>query len=148
RRSHVSRLATDAGGCRGRLDAAGESQLGELSLAARHPCAALELPRHELLPFTADSVVTRYSLVVVALIAATGSASAQDAAPFPAPKTEPPIVTPGRTNADPPSDAIVLFNGKDLSQWRGADGGAAKWNVRDGYVEVAPGTGEIATAQR
>ena len=90
----------------------------------------------------------RSSLLAV-ILAASGSVTvrAQDPQPFPAPAVEPRIVTPGSTNADPPSDAIVLFNGKDLSQWRGADGGAAKWNVRDGYVEVAPGAGEIATAQ-
>jgi hypothetical protein len=74
-------------------------------------------------------------------------AMAQEAGPFPPPKTEPPIVTPGRTSADPPSDAIVLFNGRDLSHWRGKDG-AAKWNVRDGYLEVAPGAGDIRTADK
>jgi len=92
--------------------------------------------------------VKQLRLVALALTAVTGSALAQDAAPFPAPATEPRIVTPGKTNSDPPSDAIVLFNGKDLSQWRATDGGAAKWNVRDGYVEVAAGTGEIATVQQ
>jgi len=86
------------------------------------------------------------ALVFVALPIA--GARAQDPGPFPAPKTEPPIVTPGRTSADPPSDAIVLFNGKDLSHWRGKDGGAAPWTIRDGYVEVAPGTGDIATAEK
>ena len=75
-------------------------------------------------------------------------AMAQEPGPFPPPKTEPPIVTPGKTSADPPSDAIVLFNGKDLSRWRDKDGGAAKWNVRDGYVEVAPGTGDIFTSDK
>ncbi len=34
---------------------------------------------------------------------------------------EPPVVTPGATNAEPPSDAIVLFNGKDKSHWKNAD---------------------------
>jgi len=93
-------------------------------------------------------VVIRYlSALLVPAVVAT-AVRAQDAAPFPPPRTEPPIVTPGKTNADPPSDAVVLFNGKDLSQWRSADGSAAKWVVRDGYVEVAPGTGDIATAQQ
>lgn len=76
------------------------------------------------------------------------AALAQDAAPFPAPTRAPAIVTPGKANTDPPSDAIVLFDGKNLSQWHAADGSAAKWNVRDGYVEVAPGTGEIITNQQ
>jgi len=93
-------------------------------------------------------VVTRLTFVVCALAALTNVAAAQDAAPFPPPKTEPAIVTPGRANTDPPSDAIVLFNGKDLAQWRGSDGAAAKWNVRDGYVEVAAGSGDISTVQK
>jgi hypothetical protein len=61
---------------------------------------------------------------------------------------EPPIVTPGRTSVDPPSDAVVLFDGKSLASWRSSDGSPAKWLVRDGYMEVAPGTGDIATAER
>jgi hypothetical protein len=45
---------------------------------------------------------------------------------------EPPVVTPGKTNADPPSDAVVLFNGKDLSAWENGD----KWIVKDGVATV------------
>jgi len=73
---------------------------------------------------------------------------AQDPQPFSPPKTAPPIVTPGRTNSDPPSDAIVLFDGKDLSRWRTDNGGPPKWIVRDGYMEVAPGAGDIMTADK
>ena len=88
-------------------------------------------------------------ITLAGLIAFTAAgAMAQEPGPFPPPKTEPAIVTPGRTSADPPSDAIVLFNGKDLSRWRDKDGGAAKWNVRDGYVEVAPGAGDIVTSDK
>lgn len=47
----------------------------------------------------------------------------------------------------PPSDAIVLFGGHDLAKWLASDGSTAKWIVRDGYLEVAPGTGAIHTAQ-
>jgi hypothetical protein len=43
---------------------------------------------------------------------------------------EPEVVTPGPTAADPPSDAVVLFDGKDLSKWKNGD----KWEVRDGYA--------------
>jgi hypothetical protein len=71
----------------------------------------------------------------------------QDAAPFPAPKQEPRIVTPGKTSADPPADAVVLFDGKSLASWRTSDGGPAKWLVRDGYMEIAAGTGDILTAE-
>ena len=89
----------------------------------------------------------RFAAAGLIALTATG-AMAQEPGPFPPPKTEPPIVTPGQTSADPPSDAIVLFNGKDLSRWRDKDGGAAKWNVRAGYVEVAPGAGDIFTSDK
>lgn len=94
-------------------------------------------------------MVKRAAFIAPVLIALTaGAMPAQEPGPFPPPKTEPAIVTPGRTSADPPSDAIVLFNGRDLSHWRGKDGSAAAWTVRDGYVEVAPGTGDITTADK
>ena len=51
---------------------------------------------------------------------------------------EPPVVTPG-LNGAPPSDAIVLFDGKDLSSWKGDDNGAPHWKVKDGYAEVHDG---------
>jgi hypothetical protein len=51
---------------------------------------------------------------------------------------EPPIVTPG-TNGSPPSDAIVLFDGKDLSAWKGVDGGPAKWKIEDGVLVMNGG---------
>jgi 3-keto-disaccharide hydrolase len=91
----------------------------------------------------------RHSLTALGFVALlTSGLGAQEPGPFLPPKTEPPIVTPGRTNADPPSDAIVLFGGKDLSRWRSQDGSPAKWTIRDGYVEVAPGTGDIVTADK
>ena len=46
-----------------------------------------------------------------------------------------------------PSDAVVLFNGSDLSNWRTMDGGAAKWIVRDGYMESVRGAGYVRTLQ-
>jgi Domain of Unknown Function (DUF1080) len=55
-------------------------------------------------------------------------------------QAEPKVIDPG----PPPSDAIVLFDGKDLSQWKNDQGGEAKWVVRDGYAEVN-GTGSIMT---
>ncbi len=61
---------------------------------------------------------------------------------LPAPKNEPKIINPG----PPPSDAIVLFDGKDLSKWSGQDGGAARWEVKDGVMTVN-GTGSINTKE-
>ncbi|MFT3751094.1 MAG: DUF1080 domain-containing protein [Agriterribacter sp.] len=58
------------------------------------------------------------------------------------------IVTPGKTSADPPSDAIVLFDGKDASKWKAQkDGGAVKWKIEDGALVVAGGTGGIETKE-
>src|ERR1043165_8771300 len=59
----------------------------------------------------------------------------QELKPFDPPAKEPPIITPGRTPSDAPSDATVLFDGKDLSAWRSVkDNGDAKWKVQDGYM--------------
>lgn len=48
---------------------------------------------------------------------------------------EPPVVTPGENNTSPPSDAIVLFDGKDMSAFNGGD----KWEIKDGYAVVRGG---------
>ena len=61
---------------------------------------------------------------------------------------EPRIVTPGKTNADPPSDAIVLFDGKNTDSWTSVkDGGPVKWKVENGAMTVVPETGNIKTKQ-
>jgi hypothetical protein len=65
-------------------------------------------------------------------------------------RPEPPIITPGTESTQkhagiPPSDAVALFNGKDLSNWESVNGGPAKWNVKKGEFAVAPGTGDIRT---
>lgn len=62
-------------------------------------------------------------------------------------KPEAPVITPGKTSMDPPSDAIVLFDGKDLSKWKAKDGGEVKWTIEDGAMTVKPGTGEITTKE-
>jgi len=59
----------------------------------------------------------------------------------------PRVVRPGATDDAPPSDAVVLFDGRDLSKWEHVGGGAAKWKVRDGQMIVVPGTGDIVTRQ-
>ncbi len=61
----------------------------------------------------------------------------------------PPLVTPGEFSTQAhvgtaPSDAIVLFDGKDLSKWK-SDKGAAEWIVHDGIMEIKPHSGSIST---
>lgn len=57
----------------------------------------------------------------------------------------PAIVAPGEAQKAP-SDAIILFDGKDLNEWKGRDG-AAKWEVKNGIATVVKGTGDIETKQ-
>jgi hypothetical protein len=60
-------------------------------------------------------------------------------------RPQPPVVTPGDCG-QPPSDATVLFDGQDLTQWEKADGsGPAEWKLQDDYMEVVPATGNIRT---
>ncbi|HLA73468.1 MAG TPA: DUF1080 domain-containing protein [Steroidobacteraceae bacterium] len=54
-------------------------------------------------------------------------------------------VTPGAAPGAPPSDAIILFDGKNVDAWKSAKGGDAKWTVANGEMVVAPGTGDIQT---
>ncbi len=61
----------------------------------------------------------------------------------------PRIVTPGRTDAAPPSDAIVLFDGKGLDQWVSTrNNGPALWNVAGGVLTVNKKAGNIETKRR
>ena len=62
-----------------------------------------------------------------------------------------PVVTPGATVGAAPSDAIILFDGKSLSEWVSAqDHTPARWFVRDGVMVVnkAPGVGNIETRRK
>lgn len=61
----------------------------------------------------------------------------------------PVVVTPGKINSDAPSDAIVLFDGKNLDQWVMTDDRTqpAKWKVEKGMFTVDKKTGNIETKQ-
>jgi hypothetical protein len=62
----------------------------------------------------------------------------------------PAVVTPGKTCGAAPSDAIILFDGKDLSKWVETNDTTkqADWNVHDGIVTVNKKAGNIQTKQR
>ena len=66
----------------------------------------------------------------------------------------PKVVTPGiestqEQSGKAPSDAVVLFDGTDLSQWESdKDGGPAKWIAKDGYAESVKDAGYIRTKQK
>ena len=58
------------------------------------------------------------------------------------PWPEPAIVTPGEKPGDPPSDAVILFDGKNMDAWENP-----KWDVADDVMTVKPGSGMLITKQ-
>src|ERR1700733_10199045 len=92
----------------------------------------------------------RWSLGVAAVLVLAGGAAAWQTQykPHDRNRPAPKEIDPGTWSSQEaagkaPSDAIVLFDGKDLSAWVSTkDGGPAKWKVADGYFEVVPKTGE------
>ncbi|HEY3975533.1 MAG TPA: DUF1080 domain-containing protein [Candidatus Sulfotelmatobacter sp.] len=93
---------------------------------------------------------------MLATLAASALAQ-QPAAPEPKPEDtevwqpEPKVVTPGATCGAAPSDAIVLFDGKNLDEWVSAQdndkdrGAPAKWTVANGILTVNKAVGNIET---
>ena len=64
----------------------------------------------------------------------------------------PAVVDPGVPSTQekpgvPPSDAVVLFDGKDVTQWVALDGSPTKWVIHDGALECVPGSGYVRTLQ-
>src|SRR5205085_1218774 len=67
-------------------------------------------------------------------------------------RPQPKVIDPGTASTPempgrPPSDAVVLFDGKDLSHWRAGNNGPAAWNVDNGAMVVKPGGGQIHSAE-
>lgn len=63
---------------------------------------------------------------------------------------QPKVVTPAQTPETilvAPSDAIVLFDGSDLSMWENSEGKPAEWTIGDGFFTVKKGKGIIKTKQ-
>ncbi len=100
-------------------------------------------------------MATQYSrfLATAALLAAAATLYAQETKPKPE-DTEvwepvPKVVTPGATCGAPPSDAIILFNGKNLDEWVTVkDHSPATWKVADGILTVDKSTGNIETKRK
>ncbi len=95
----------------------------------------------------------KYKLILTALMAGSlFMAKAQEKAK--PEETEiwepiPKVVTPGAHLGDAPSDAIILFDGKNLDQWvQNSDGSPAKWDVADGILTVNKNYGNIETKRK
>jgi hypothetical protein len=113
------------------------------SLAAQQPAAAPAKPAHQEL---AGDDISGYT--------DTPQIPGQKWKVHDAARPRPPKVTPGLPllNEAPPSDAIVLFDGKDLSQWvtrgRGGVVQEPKWKVENGSLEIVPRTGRLLTKEK
>ena len=59
-----------------------------------------------------------------------------------------PLVTPGVINADAPSDATILYNGRGLGAFQKKDGSPAGWRIdTDGAVTDIKGSGDLITKE-
>ena len=93
------------------------------------------------------------TLLLLLTLAATALAQQPETKPAPKPEDtevwtpEPKVVTPGATCAAAPSDAIILFDGKNLDEWVSAQdrNTPAKWTVAKGIVTVSKDSGNIET---
>lgn len=94
------------------------------------------------------NIITAVSILLALTLQAQNQSGDPKATEVWSPK--PPVVTPGTTPQDAPSDAIILFGGKDLNEWvSGNDSSkAALWTVSDGSFTVKKGTGSIQTRRR
>ncbi|WP_251006336.1 DUF1080 domain-containing protein [Stenotrophomonas sp. ISL-67] len=95
---------------------------------------------------TRSLLMTACLLAAVPVLAQAGGAPTRDPT-----KTEVWKPVPATVATPPggaPSDAIVLFDGKDVSAWEAEQGGRVPWSVADGALTVVPGSKGIRTRQR
>src|SRR5262249_52138495 len=129
---------------KGKAQTAG-SRSGPVTFARLHPGGGFFVPRryyrvcnhrfvgagtHSMTPssglFSPFSIATAVAAVATAFIACSAFVDEyKSGIDWPEPK----VIDPGPVGG-PPSDAIVLFDGKDLSKWEGGD----KWEIKDGYA--------------
>lgn len=62
-------------------------------------------------------------------------------------RPQPRVIYPGDGPGQPPSDAIVLFDGTDFSRWVARDGGPVTWRIEGDAMQVVPRAGNIQTKE-
>jgi hypothetical protein len=104
-----------------------------------------------MLPFARPSVARTLILSAFSLLAGTTLVQAQADSLDDHKLTEiyspvPPVVTPGKHLGDAPSDAVILFDGKNLDEWVNvSNGSAASWVIGNGIMTVSKTAGNIQT---
>jgi len=98
------------------------------------------------IPLTTRFLTTGIVVLSATLIAQQRGGRPQDTEVW---EPAPPVVTPGATDSAPPSDAVVLFDGKNLDQWVSTnDKSPAQWIVENGVLTVNKRAGNIETKRR
>ena len=98
------------------------------------------------IPIAVRFLTTGIVVLSAALIAQQRGGRPQDTEVW---EPAPPVVTPGATDSAPPSDAIVLFDGKNLDQWVSTnDKSPAEWTVENDVLTVNKRAGNIETKRR
>ena len=95
------------------------------------------------------------SLGTLLLACTAGSEHADDEKPWAVhdmARPQPEVVVPGtpslgKIQGNAPSDAIVLFDGRNLDAWTDGKDGVAPWKIVDGAIAVTPGSGDMMTRQ-
>ena len=95
----------------------------------------------------------RYALTVTLFLSAIAAAQSSRWKTHDLDRPAPAVVDPGSASTEDspghaPSDAIVLFDGKDLSAWAQEDGSPAKWKLGKNYFETVPKSGYLFTRQK
>jgi hypothetical protein len=85
---------------------------------------------------------TKYQIIAVGLLTVFACEAQHDDGP------QPTVVTAGKLPGQPPSDALILFDGKDIAQWVYKDGRPASWPIVNGILTCKSGTGNIYTRQK
>lgn len=96
------------------------------------------------------NILTSAAITIFSLLLITSNVNAQEKLQHPPEATEfytpvPPTVQPGASTTAAPADAIVLFDGTNLSSWESEKDGEATWIVENEVLTVNPGTGGIKT---
>ncbi|NBC04703.1 MAG: DUF1080 domain-containing protein, partial [Bacteroidetes bacterium] len=88
--------------------------------------------------------IFKFFICVIVIVFQYSTVAAQDSPEWQPELTETWEPVPNQVFSNPsssiPSDAIILFNGTDLSQWEDSE-----WKIDNGVLHVEPGTGGITT---
>jgi hypothetical protein len=113
--------------------------------------SAIASPRHPgLIGMLSVIVFAAFASGAEPAPAAAPAAAAVPAAPELPPATETEVWTPvphivSAPSGGIPSDAVVLFDGKNLDAWASVKGGPAPWIVENGAMVVTPRSGYVQT---